>query len=111
MSPEQQVVLIGQKLSIPVTPGTATVTAVIEATATPPPNRQASNVKPAARPTSRVTQLPLATATATAAVTALIPPVPTPAVKNNSPAIIYLITGVFITGVGLTLYGLWSKRA
>ena len=118
MSPEQQVVWIGQKLAIPVTPQPATATAIVESTATLPVvrstatlpvNRQASNVKPAARPTTRATLLPLATATATAAV--FITPVPTSANHNNSPAIIYLIAGVFITGVGLTLYGLWSKRA
>src|SRR5574340_833981 len=105
MSPEQQVVQIGQKLKIPVTALPAAPTVVVTST---PAMVAASNLSSNLQPT--LTAQPSAESTPT------ITPSPTPAkavtAENTGEnlTIPIILGGIFIAGVILIIIGLMSKR-
>ncbi|MRR30193.1 LysM peptidoglycan-binding domain-containing protein [bacterium] len=108
LSPEQQVVWVGQKLNIPVTPQavTATLQPSLETTSTPP--SQATIVNPVvttASVTRTVKPSPTATPTPTSA------PVKAAATVNvDDQTVGYVLGGVFFLGVMLVGFGLLSRR-
>ncbi|MHB8191767.1 MAG: LysM peptidoglycan-binding domain-containing protein [Bellilinea sp.] len=110
LSPEQQVVWIGQKLNIPATSQPVAPAVSPEPAATiATPRLAAANLKPAAQPTSA----PSRTAEISPTATAVSPlTAETPSTDDtNDLTILFVLAGVFAAGVILIIVGLFAKRA
>jgi LysM repeat protein len=108
LSPEQQVVWVGQKLNIPVTPQAVTATLQPSPNTTSTPPSQAANVEPVIT-TVAVTRTAKPSATATPSPT--LAPVKTPSSLNvDDRTVGYVLGGVFFVGVMLVGFGLLSRR-
>jgi len=108
MSPEQQVVWVGQKLSIPVTPRPVTPTLEPSLSESATPRAQAANPRKVVT-AAAVTRTPTPTSVAT--------PTPTLAVNQadaalniNDRTVGYVLGGIFTAGVMLVGFGLLSRR-
>lgn len=114
LSPEQQVVWIGQKLNIPVTstavtPSPTAPAANIEATATLPIDRVAANVTvmPRVPTTLRLTSTTEPTRTQIPKETNA------PEIEQTKPdmTILYVLGGIFTLGIILIVFGVLAKRS
>ncbi|HWR66763.1 MAG TPA: CAP domain-containing protein [Bellilinea sp.] len=108
MSPEQQVVWVGQKLSIPVTPQPVTPILEPSPSASTTPRAQAAHLNKVVT-AAAVTRLPRPTALAT--------PTPTQAdlqvvaaMDINDRTVGYVLGGIFTAGVMLVGFGLLSRH-
>lgn len=109
LSPEQQVVWIGQKLNIPatsqpVTPAVSPEPAVTSAAA----QLAAANLKSAVQPTSSASQTAEISPTSTAVST--VPAEPPSADDTSDLTILFVLVGIFASGVILIIIGLFAKR-
>ena len=106
MSPEQQVVWVGQKLNIPVTPQPITPSPEPSLSATPAPRKLAAIRSPTVSG-GAVTR----TIQPTASQTPTLAPVKAGAVLDvNDSTIGYILGGIFTAGVLLVGFGLLSRR-
>ena len=108
LSPEQQVVWIGQKLNIPVTPQAVTATLQPSPEGTATPLAQATVLSPAVT-TAAVTRTARPSPTVTPSPT--LAPVKAAATVNvNDRTVGYVLGGIFVVGVMLVGFGLLSRR-
>jgi len=108
MSPEQQVVWVGQKLSIPVTPQPVTPTLQPSLNATATPRAIAANQSQIVT-AAAVTRTPLPTALATLTPAQVVTQA-NAAINLNDRTIGYVLGGIFTAGVMLVGFGLLSRR-
>jgi len=109
MSPEQQVVWIGQKLNMPVTPQAPVPTSEVTVGSTANPEAISANLTPTPRPTL-ATRTPSGTTPSLGVTT----PFPTPSSQGESQgknlSVPLILGGIFTVGLILIILGLFIKR-
>jgi LysM repeat protein len=107
MSPEQQVVWIGQKLNIPVTPQPVTPTLEPSLSASATPGAQAANLSKVVT-AAAVTRTPQPTSQTTPTPTVVVIQADA-ALNNDDRTIGFVLGGIFTAGVMLVGFGLLSR--